>query len=73
MTSPITPLCLICRTFGKRCCKLHKDKYRADCKLLCGTHPAYVDPFNGHHPMFTAPVPSAHDDDVTVLEHRSLA
>jgi hypothetical protein len=74
-TDGITPLCPICRAFGKTCCKLHRDapRYRADCKLLCGTHPVFVDNYGGHHPMYTGPVPSDHDEDPTVLEHRSVA
>jgi hypothetical protein len=74
-TDGTTPICRICRTFGKSCCKLHKDapRFRADCKLLCGEHPAFVDSFSGQHPMHNGPVPYAGEDDPTVLEHRSVA
>lgn len=33
------PACQTCAVFGQVCCKRHR--YRADCKLICGTHPAF--------------------------------
>lgn len=37
-----TAACQTCETFGQACCKVHQFRYRADCKLLCGTHPAFT-------------------------------
>lgn len=35
-----TPVCQTCAVWGQACCRTHR--YRADCKLLCGTHPAFT-------------------------------
>jgi hypothetical protein len=34
------PACQTCAVWGQACCKTHR--YRADCKLICGTHPAFT-------------------------------
>ena len=40
--------------------------FKPEVKVICGEHRAFVDPCDGQHPMYTAPVPSLTEDDPTV-------